>query len=330
MDALVGQTTDRGYTEHEHLDEVGVIHMNGRVYDPLVGRFMSADPFVPNPYNLQSFNRYSYVRNNPLGLYDPSGYLELPPDVNTNPDYCWNQPGGCYTPPTPSPTPPIPTYTPPAPAVTSGTGSSGSTSGGGGGSSGAGGAAVCPSCLNGSFGISVTGSNQINGIPVRVGTGVSPSISDIAIASVSRWNIFLTTLTLSGSSNKVGEGDDSKIYATYTRIGPDGRVYSGRTSGRDDPFNLVYQRGQQQSILTAEGYTLPVLDQWSQSKDAIRGREQMLIDYFGGAQSVGGSARNMINGVSDFNLNRSYYINLSVSNFGSLSDNSPKRFRLSN
>ena len=45
-DALVGVNTDRGYTMHEHLDEVGVIHMNGRVYDPLIGRFMSADPFI--------------------------------------------------------------------------------------------------------------------------------------------------------------------------------------------------------------------------------------------------------------------------------------------
>ncbi len=54
-DSLVGQTTDRGYTEHEHLDEVGLIHMNGRVYDPLIGRFMSADPFIQSPGNLQSY-----------------------------------------------------------------------------------------------------------------------------------------------------------------------------------------------------------------------------------------------------------------------------------
>ncbi|WP_053170456.1 RHS repeat domain-containing protein [Limnohabitans planktonicus] len=72
-DRLVGQTTDRGYTEHEHLDEVGLIHMNGRVYDPLIGRFMSADPFIQSPGNLQSYNRYAYVMNNPLAMTDPSG-----------------------------------------------------------------------------------------------------------------------------------------------------------------------------------------------------------------------------------------------------------------
>jgi RHS repeat-associated protein len=75
LDALKGQKTDRGYTEHEHLDEMGLIHMNGRVYDPLVGRFMSADPFIQAPYNLKSFNRYSYGWNNPLKIIDPTGYF---------------------------------------------------------------------------------------------------------------------------------------------------------------------------------------------------------------------------------------------------------------
>src|SRR5258706_1162417 len=66
--------SDRGFTGHEHLDEVGLIHMNGRLYDPTLGRFFSADPIVQAPYNLQSYNRYSYVLNNPLSLTDPSGF----------------------------------------------------------------------------------------------------------------------------------------------------------------------------------------------------------------------------------------------------------------
>ena len=52
LDAIVGQKIDRGYTEHEHLDEIGVVHMNGRIYDPLIGRFMSVDPFVQDPQPL--------------------------------------------------------------------------------------------------------------------------------------------------------------------------------------------------------------------------------------------------------------------------------------
>jgi hypothetical protein len=56
---------------------MGIIHMNGRVYDPLIGRFMSADPYIQAPDMLQSYNRYAYVMNNPLNLTDPSGYWSL-------------------------------------------------------------------------------------------------------------------------------------------------------------------------------------------------------------------------------------------------------------
>ncbi len=67
--------TDRGYTNHEHIDDIGLIHMNGRLYDPYTGRMLSADPFIQAPYMLQNYNRYSYVMNNPLSLTDPSGHF---------------------------------------------------------------------------------------------------------------------------------------------------------------------------------------------------------------------------------------------------------------
>jgi RHS repeat-associated protein len=66
--------SDRGFTGHEQIDEVGLIHMNGRLYDPVIGRFISADPIIQDPTDLQSLNRYTYVRNNPLTLIDPSGF----------------------------------------------------------------------------------------------------------------------------------------------------------------------------------------------------------------------------------------------------------------
>ncbi len=69
--------TQRGFTGHEHVDHADVIHMNGRIYDPTLGRFMQADPIVQAPDNLQSLNRYSYVFNNPLSYTDPTGYRGL-------------------------------------------------------------------------------------------------------------------------------------------------------------------------------------------------------------------------------------------------------------
>ncbi|RNA61788.1 type IV secretion protein Rhs [Chryseobacterium nematophagum] len=68
---------DRGYTSHEYFSEVGIIHMNGRLYDPLLRRFLSADENIQDPTNTQNYNKYGYVLNNPLMYNDPSGeFLE--------------------------------------------------------------------------------------------------------------------------------------------------------------------------------------------------------------------------------------------------------------
>ncbi|MDD1780016.1 hypothetical protein LRP49_02285 [Enterovibrio sp. ZSDZ35] len=66
---------NRGYTGHEEIDEVGLIHMNGRLYDATLARFVSADVYIQASSNSQSFNRYSYVLNNPLKYTDPSGHF---------------------------------------------------------------------------------------------------------------------------------------------------------------------------------------------------------------------------------------------------------------
>jgi RHS repeat-associated protein len=70
--------TTRGYTGHEMVDDMGIIHMNGRIYDAKLGRFLQADPFIQAATDTQSYNRYSYVRNNPLNATDPSGYFSNP------------------------------------------------------------------------------------------------------------------------------------------------------------------------------------------------------------------------------------------------------------
>ena len=68
----------RGYTGHEMLNEFDIINMNGRLYDPVLGRFLSPDNYMQMPDNSQNFNRYSYCLNNPLKYTDPSGeFFEL-------------------------------------------------------------------------------------------------------------------------------------------------------------------------------------------------------------------------------------------------------------
>jgi len=62
----------RGYTGHEQLNDFGLINMNARLYDPLLGRFLAPDPFVGSGLS-NDFNRYVYARNNPLMYTDPSG-----------------------------------------------------------------------------------------------------------------------------------------------------------------------------------------------------------------------------------------------------------------
>ncbi len=75
--------TTRGFTGHEQIDQVGLVHMNGRVYEPELGRFLSADPIVQAIDNLQSYNRYAYVQNNPLTNIDPSGFTLTGGDADT-------------------------------------------------------------------------------------------------------------------------------------------------------------------------------------------------------------------------------------------------------
>jgi RHS repeat-associated protein len=74
--SITSQST-RGFTGEEELSVSGLLHLNGRVYDPLLARFTSADPTVTDPLNPQGWNRYSYVGNDPLAFTDPNGFSWL-------------------------------------------------------------------------------------------------------------------------------------------------------------------------------------------------------------------------------------------------------------
>lgn len=68
---------DRGYTGHEHLTEYQLINMNGRLYNPILGRFLSPDPILADPTNPQNYNCYAYALNNPLKYVDKNGKFPI-------------------------------------------------------------------------------------------------------------------------------------------------------------------------------------------------------------------------------------------------------------
>jgi RHS repeat-associated protein len=92
----IASTTRRGYTDafHEMLDNVSLIHMNGRVYDPTIGRFLSPDPVVARLGDSQQGDSYGYVSNRPLTSTDPTGFCMLPIDtIDAPPDPSPPDPG---------------------------------------------------------------------------------------------------------------------------------------------------------------------------------------------------------------------------------------------
>jgi len=73
-DSIGNTQYERGFTGHEHYDLFDIVNMNGRIYDPVLGRFLSPDPYISDPEDLQCYNPYSYVNNDPLTITDPTGY----------------------------------------------------------------------------------------------------------------------------------------------------------------------------------------------------------------------------------------------------------------
>lgn len=75
--------TDQLFTGQREMAGLGIYHYGARFYSPKLGRFLSADSIVPNAANPQDFNRYSYVRNNPMRYTDPSGHVCTDPEDPT-------------------------------------------------------------------------------------------------------------------------------------------------------------------------------------------------------------------------------------------------------
>jgi len=86
---------ERGYTGHEMLDNVELIHMNGRVQNPLWGRMLSPDPVLADLELPQGLNPYSYAGNNPASRVDPTGFAWCEDDYNCT-VYGWPGPSPLY------------------------------------------------------------------------------------------------------------------------------------------------------------------------------------------------------------------------------------------
>ena len=84
--AAIASTTRDGFTGHVMLDNVGLVHMQGRVYDPAIGRFLSVDPVVRDVAAPQSWNGYGYVEGRVLSATDPTGYEACIPNQAADED----------------------------------------------------------------------------------------------------------------------------------------------------------------------------------------------------------------------------------------------------
>lgn len=146
----------------------------------------------------------------------------------------------------------------------------------------------------------------------------------LSVGARATGGVIIATLSLSGSSVK---DKDRYKYVTYIRRHTtiDGLVYSGRTGGLGSVDKILEARSKSKDHLerTAQGYGPLELDRVSYYKNSIRGREQMLIDFYGGAQSIGGTSGNKINGIWPFNYKREMYMLAAEAEFGSLPNNAP-------
>ncbi len=106
-----------------------------------------------------------------------------------------------------------------------------------------------------------------------------------------------------------------KTFQTYTKEGPNGEKYTGRTSGMGKPEQNVARRDQGHHM-NDKGYGPAKLDKSSSNPQAIRGREQQMIEKNGGAQSQSGTSGNKINGISPSNPQRPTCVQAANGEFG--------------
>lgn len=154
-----------------------------------------------------------------------------------------------------------------------------------------------------------------------VGAFASQAATNLAMSAIPGLGSVKTAKNATAIVEKIAEKVDvsssgGKTFQTYTKTNPEtGQVYCGRTSGCGTPEQNMARRDANHHR-NQDGYGPAVLDKSSTNSAAIRGREQQLIDAHGGAQSTGGTSGNKINGISNSNKNRDYYLDQANREFG--------------
>jgi RHS repeat-associated protein len=288
IQAVSGVREELGYIGERHDAETGLMYLNARYYDPAIGRFVSPDTYAPTRPGV-GVNRYAYAANDPINKSDPGGH-EFGSNEERGYDSSYDN-NSNY-------------------GVSSYSGSY--------------------SFDSSTMGLRDWKSDTVNAI-VALGLVTGKTVAEVGFDE--------RCLINCSRGNSAGTAEERWTYMTYTRTNSDSsQVYSGRTSGwvdrggpvSDDVDRALDRRvagDDRHAALTAAGFGPPIPDRISEDYNAIRGREQQLIDTFLGAQSVGGYSANAINGVRDFNPSRPDYMQASVDAFGSLRDNSPERAR---
>jgi len=329
--------------------------MNGRIYDPLLGRFLSADIAVQFPSDLQSYNRYSYVGNNPLNRDDPSGYFlnfVVGAVVGAVVDAGAQVAGAMISGKSFSEAvKDVDLGSVATSAVLGATGTglgqvlgkAGATVGGklaAGAVEGtiegvANGDSVVSSALGGAVG-NVVG--EAAGDLAKKAAGAAIDAGGDAIKKLAKNDVEVSTSTKNGGidssnapsqqqtdidsgSSSDGNGSASntgdKTYQTYTKPAKDPSTH-GDYNGRTSGTGTPQQNvaNRDKNHHMNETHGPAELDKSSSNSAAIRGREQTNIENAGGAQSQGGTSGNAINGISDKNKKKQFYHDEEKREFG--------------
>ena len=277
-----------GLAGERHDPETGLIYLNARYYDPKWGRFITPDDWDPTIPGV-GVNRYAYADNDPINKSDPNGHRRTG-DSDADPV------GPAY-----------------GGGSNGGSGSKGGSSGGGlGGFLGD----LFGGLFGGTRGSTVYGfqdtTNQRKPA-VKPGNPVlKPGTPPTAPRTTTRPGLLGIFSILDQYVRE--RTNRQKTYQTYTKTNLEtGKVYSGRTSGYNTPAQNVANRDRNHPY-NALGYGRAVLDVSTTDYNAIRGREQDLIDFYSAQEKSG----NKYNGISPNNPNIGTYMEAARKEFGGL------------